>query len=460
MTRRLLLSFLTFAVLVLTGLAVPLGLVYQRSERQHAFGQLEHDAEVFAAFVDAALNDRRAAQVDLLAQESAGRLGGHVDVVDARGEVTTCTHPRKHPPGSLAAAADIRTVLSGHGRISTRTAESDGVALMSVAVPIHPGVAARGAVRVSVPTAPLTSRIEQFWLLLAGVGVAVLAAVAGIAFALARWISRPVRALERATRHWGDGTLPPPTTTGPPELRRLATTFHAAANRVQALLESQRSFVGHASHQLKTPLAALRLRLENLEPDVGTDGGRNLQAAIAETDRLAHLVEMLLRVARSEHGSLPRGPVVLADAVADRLFVWSPLAAERDVRLSASGAPDTQVVAVTGAVDQILDNLLSNALRAAPPGSSVRIAWQPDGGGMVALHVVDAGPGLPEEQRRQALEPFWRAPDAGKGGTGLGLALVRRLAEVGGGAAALHAAAGSGGVDAVVTFPADEPVAA
>lgn len=224
------------------------------------------------------------------------------------------------------------------------------------------------------------------------------------------------------------------------------------------LLESQRSFVGHASHQLKTPLAALRLRLEILEPDVAPEAGRNLQAAIDETDRLAHLVEMLLRVARSEHGSLPREPVALADAVADRIDLWSPLAADHDVQLTASGPAATQVVAVGGAVDQILDNLLSNALRVAPPGSSVQVTWRPAPGGMVELHVVDAGPGLADEQRERALEPFWRAPDAGKGGTGLGLSLVRKLAEAGGGQAALRAAGGTGGIDAVVTFPADEAV--
>ncbi|MEV6598599.1 HAMP domain-containing sensor histidine kinase [Actinoplanes sp. NPDC051346] len=455
MTRRLLLTYLTFALLILIALEVPLGYVYHRSETQHASAQLEHDAEVLAAFIDTAMRTGQREQIDLLAHESAQRLDGDVDVVDARGQLLASTHPDEHPPGSLATATDIRTVLHGQGRISTHVAEAGAVGVMSVTAPINPGMAAQGAVRVTVPKGPLTSRIEQFWLLLVGAGVAVLAAVALIALALARWISKPVRALELASRRLPDGALPPPTTTGPPELQRLAATFRATAERVHNLLESQRSFVGHASHQLKTPLAALRLRLENLESD-SPAGNRDLHAAITETDRLAHLVETLLAMARFEQSALPRESVVLADAVADRIYVWSPLATEKQVRLEATGPETAEVLAVAGAVEQIIDNLVSNALRVAPPDSTIAISWRPGPDDMVELHVVDAGPGLPSEQRKRALDPFWRAPDAAKDGTGLGLSLVRKLAAAGGGDVALRAADGTG-IDAVVTFPAGRP---
>ncbi|MFJ8689327.1 sensor histidine kinase [Micromonospora wenchangensis] len=462
MIRRLLLTYLSFALLILVALEVPLGYVYHRGEEQHAFGLLEHDAEVLAAFVDTALREDDRMRVDMLAHESAQRLGGHVDIVDARGELVTSTHPGKHPPGSLATARDIRTVLGGNGRISTRTAESGGESVMSVAVPIHPGDAAQGAIRVSVPVAPLTNRIHQFWLILAGAGIAVLTTAGLVAVALARWISRPVRELERATRRLADGTLPTPvaTTSGPPELRRLAATFHATAVRLQRLIASQRAFVGHASHQLKTPLAALRLRLENLEHDVGGDGDRNLRAALTETDRLAQLVESLLALARSERAGTVREPVDLAGVIAERTFHWSPLATGQAVRLTADGPAGTRVHAVPGAVEQILDNLLANALRVAPAGSAVAVTWRTvevDGVSRVELHVVDSGPGLSAEQRVRAFDPFWRAPGAAKDGTGLGLSLVRTLAEASGGAADLRPAPARG-IDAVVVLdPADGP---
>jgi hypothetical protein len=200
MIRRLLLTYLTFALLILVALELPLGYVYHRSEERQAFGQLEHDAEVLAAFVDTALRNGQPDQIDLLAHESAQRLGGHVDVVDARGALLASTYPEQRPPAGLATAHDIATALGGQGRISARTAESGGVRVMSVAVPIHPGIANLGAIRVTVPTAPMTARIHRFWLILAAVGILVLAAIALVAVGLARWISKPVRALERATQ--------------------------------------------------------------------------------------------------------------------------------------------------------------------------------------------------------------------------------------------------------------------
>jgi signal transduction histidine kinase len=461
--RRLLFTYLTFALLILVVLEVPLGYVQHRNEQQHAFEQLEHDAEVLAAFVDTALNSGDVAQVDILAHESAQRLGGYIDIVDAAGTLMSSTHEEQHPPRSLAAAADIRSVLDGQGRVSTRTAVSAGVDVMSVAVPIHPGVTAQGAIRVTVATAALTARIEHFWLLLVAAGIIVLVVAAVTAVALARWISRPVRALEQATRQVADGTPPPPlsTTTGPPELRHLAVTFSAMAHRLQGLIASQRAFIGHASHQLKTPLAALRLRLENLEPDIADAGGRNLRAALAETDRLARLVDTLLAMARAEQATRPAVPIDLAAAVADRILLWEALAAVQNVRLSATGAGEGRVLAAPGTVDQIIDNLLSNALRAAPRGSTVTLTWRAAspaaGPPMAELHVIDKGPGLSPEHCLKALEPFWRAPGAPAGGTGLGLALVRELAGAGGGGVALRPGDGAG-IDAVVTLPA-APVA-
>jgi signal transduction histidine kinase len=331
--------------------------------------------------------------------------------------------------------------------------EVDGVQTMSVAVPVHPGKPNQGALRVSVPTTQLTGRIHQFWTVLAGVAVLVLAGGALVAVGLARWIGRPVRALERATQHLADGgDQSAATTKGPPELRRLAVTFNVTAARLQRLMAAQRAFAGHASHQLKTPLAALRLRLENLEPDVRADGTRNLQAALAETDRLAALVDSLLAMARSEGSLQPCEPTAVPPVVAGRVDTWRPIAEDRGITLHVSGPDQTVVRALPGAVEQILDNLLSNALNAAPPGSAVAVTWRPGASDNVELHVVDTGPGLTEGQRGEALEPFWRAPGAANGGTGLGLALVRKLAEASGGQAQL-AAAEPHGVDAFVVLP-------
>lgn len=440
--RRLLLTYLSLTLVVLAGLALPFGYVYQRGEQQHALAQLEHDAETLAAFIDTALRLDQENQIDALIQDAARRWSARIDIVDADGRSTATTST----DGS--GVPELSAVLASHTPVISDLSGGR----MSVAVPVHPGRPSQGALQVSVSSAPLTARIRQFHGVLAGVGIAVLICATLIALALARWIGRPVRELERATRHLAGGSTPPaPASTGPPELRRLATTFNTTAVRLQELIAAQRSFVGHASHQLKTPLTALRLRLENLEPDV-TDGGQtNLRAALVETDRLATLVDTLLAMTRSEHCAQPAEPVVIGAAVAARTVVWSPVAETRGVTLTIEG-PDRVTAQLTpGALEQILDNLLSNALHVAPAGSTVTIAWRA-GDTMIELHVVDAGPGLTDDHRAQALQPFWRAPGAHRGGTGLGLALVHQLAQANGGHISLNAARPTG-IDAVVALP-------
>ncbi|MBL7258874.1 sensor histidine kinase [Paractinoplanes lichenicola] len=442
MIRRLLLTYLSLAVVVLAGLAVPLAVVHQRSEQQRAFSQLEHDAEILAAFVDAALVRGHAAEVSTLATDAAHRWGGSIEVVDGTGRPLAATG--EAPPGP----ADLRAVLDGRTQVHSDIHDD----LMSVAVPIHPGRVDQGAVRVSVPTTTLDTRIDQFRYLIGGVGLAVLIGAALVAIAMARWISRPVRTLERATRSLAEGDAPPaPTTIGPPELRRLAATFNTTAVRLQQLIAAQRSFVGHASHQLKTPLAALRLRLENLEPDVAADGEPNLRAALVETDRLAQLVDTLLAMTRGAQSAPAPVAVALGPVVEERAALWRPVATKAGVTLAVTDPFPVRVQVLPGALEQILDNLLSNALEVAPRGSTVRVSWRL-AGTEVEVHVADAGPGLPAEQREQALEPFWRAPGARKGGTGLGLALVRTLAEKSGGRARLDPATPTG-IDAVVVLP-------
>jgi signal transduction histidine kinase len=456
MTRRLLFSYLAFALLILVGLEVPLGYLQHRNEQHQAFQQLELAGEVLAVLVDPALATNDMAEVEALARQSAECLDGQVEILDSRGEVLYSTH---RPTDVSASRPDVRAVLHDQAHASLRTATVAGVEMMSVAVPVRPGPAPHGAIRVSMPAEALTAA-AGFRLILTAVGLLVLAAAGVIAFAMARWIGRPIRALEQATRTLADGTpLPPlPTTTGPPELRRLAGTLAATADRLHRLIASQRSFIGHASHQLKTPLAALRLRLENLEPDIAVAGGKNLRAALTETDRLAQMVESLLAMARSEQTTLPREPVRLAPAVAERIAFWTPLATRHAVRLAASGPHDAQVQAVPGAVDEIIDNFLSNALRAAPPDSTITVTWRParptGETPMIELHVLDQGPGLTADHCAKALDPFWRAPGMAKDGTGLGLSLVRKLAEASGGRALLRPG-DSAGIDAVVILPAD-----
>ncbi len=182
------------------------------------------------------------------------------------------------------------------------------------------------------------------------------------------------------------------------------------------------------------PLTALRLRLENGETD----------AALVETERLAGLVDELLELARADASGDPPGDLSLGEIVERRVELWSALADERGVRLEA-WTDGGRIRAGEGRVVEVLDNLLSNALDAAPAGSTITVTA--DGG---ELHVVDEGGGLTADQRERAFDRFWRASQGP--GSGLGLSIARRLVELDGGTIELRAAS-SGGIDAVVRYP-------
>ncbi|MCX4668072.1 HAMP domain-containing histidine kinase [Streptomyces sp. NBC_01381] len=476
MRYRLLRSYLMLAALALIVLELPLGRFYLRSEETRALAALERNAEVLAAYADQLIEARAPDRLPALARDTAGRIAGEVVVVDARGQLLAASPGfSERERRKLARQPEIVTSLGGGFTAGVRHGSAGGEAVVHLAVPTRPGPVSRGAVRITVPRSQIMVDSHAVWLYLGAAGAGVLAVAAVVAFAMARWISRPVLALQEAAARvaaGGDLVVPARRTTGPPEIRRLTETLRMTARRLGHLLAAQRAFAGEASHQLKTPLAALRLRLENLEQDLAPRARRDLEAALAETDRLARTAETLLALSRlEESGSAPE-PIVVDAVVAERVASWAPVAAASGVWLVAAGEAAGRVWALPGAVEQILDNLLSNAVRVCPTGGTVTVrthvvrprhrlsrrarrsrGTQEDGAPpqLVELHVVDEGPGLSPEERERAFDRFWRASDAPKGGSGLGLPLVRRLARAAGGDARLDQAPGSG-VDAAVTL--------
>lgn len=473
MTRRLLIGYLSLAALVLLCLEIPLGFVYSRGEREQVVNAAKDEAESVSAYAALSLAAGRAER-DLPARVAhcARRIGGKVVVVGASGVPLATSHPMDPSvSGALADRPGIAAALRGTSTVDVRTSTIGGVEYLSVAAPVGQEARPAGAVWLTVPTRTVHERVHHVWMLLGLGGLAVLTAVAVVGFAFARWAGRPIRELERATHELaeGGGRFTPVTITkGPPEVRSLAAAFNRTAARLAHLLASQRAFAGEASHQLKTPLAALRLRLENLEPDVAARARGSLTAAVTETDRLARMVGHLLAMARLEEHAVVPAPVDLGAVCAERHRTWQPLYAREDVSLVLFAGSVGPVLAVPGAVEQIMDNLLSNALRASPPGSTVTIelrvpapprrALREGRPRWVDLHVTDEGPGMTEEQRARAFDRFWRAPGAPKGGSGLGLALVQRLAHASGGEATLHTAA-TGGLDVVIRLPSARPPA-
>jgi signal transduction histidine kinase len=456
MTRRLLLSYLSITAFVLLIIEVPLGITFARAERDRLVAAVERDATVLATVVEDALEAGATSGLDPVAAGYQDRTSGRVVVVDRRGVTVADSDPPAPGRRDLSTRPEIATALRGQHTAGFRSSATLGSDFLYVAVPVASQGLVYGAVRITYPTATVDARVRRVWLALAGVAVVVLAVVALVGFALARSTTRPMRDLEQATAVLARGELEAraPADRGPPEVRGLAAAFNDMAARLGRLLDTQRAFVADASHQLRTPLTALRLRLENLEATIPPAAAGDLQAAAAETGRLARLVDGLLTLARAEAAPTRREVVDLATVVADRRAVWAPLAAEQDVELTFQPGPAAPVWAVPGALEQVLDNLLANALRSTPTGNQIELAIR-QAGGWVELHVTDHGPGMPADQRQRAFDRFWRAPSADPDGTGLGLAIVRQLLEASGGIAELRPNPG-GGLDAVARLrPAD-----
>ena len=448
MKRRLLAGYLGVAVLVLVLLEVPLAISYARAERQALTDKVERDAVALSSLVEDSL-ERGApvpARVRRIARDYGTDTGARVLVVDDHGRRLVDSAPTG--TRDFSSRPEIATALNGEIATGTRSSKTLGTDLLYVAVPVASSGVVHGAIRISYPTSAVDARIHRYWTVLAVIAAVVLAVSATVAAVLARWVTRPLDRLEQAADAVGRGDLSARAPAqGPPEVRRLAETFNSMAAELDALLSSQDAFVADASHQLRTPLAALRLRLENLEPDVTDPGKEDLSGALREVERLSALVDGLLTLARADRAHSAPSPISLGPLVEKRVEAWSALAAESDVGLRLELESDVAALATPGRVEQVLDNLLANAIDASPGGATITVATC-TANGWAELHVADEGPGLSETERSRAFDRFWQAHE-GRDGFGLGLAIVRRLTAADGGDVQLRAGS-PGGLEAVV----------
>ena len=456
MTRRLLISYLSLAVVVLAMLEVPLGFVNARGERAQLTAKVERDAVTIASLAESTLEGEAPASnlpaIEALGRRYAADTGARVVIADGKGTSVVDSAPRSPVGRSFASRPEFRAALRGDVATGTRHSSTLGYDLLYVAVPVASGGTIHGAVRITYPTSELDRRVRNYWLALAGIAAVVLAAATLIGLSFARWIRRPLAGLEVAAAEAGAGDLSAraPVPDAPPELRRLALEFNDMVARVDGLVAVQKEFVADASHELRTPLTALRLRLENLERHVGEGGRTSLEAAETEVARLSGLVDELLALARADAGTAPAENVDLVAAAATRIDIWRATAGDVQLRFEAPGPANARVGSDRAA--QVIDNLVSNALRHAPESSIVTVSVARASAGLVELRVADEGPGLAAEQKARAFDRFWSA-GPGTGGSGLGLAIAKRLVEVDGGTIELSDATG-GGLEAVVRWPA------
>jgi len=454
MARRLLITYLTITALTLAVVLVPLGRIFADREHDRLTFDIERDAQAVASLVEDSLEAGDVPSIDSTLADY-GDTGGRIVVVDRHGISVADSDGPAAPPRDFSTRPEVSAALDGQRTTGTRASETLGAGLVYVAIPVASGGTIHGAVRITYPTSTLDARVRSTWLRLGALSAVVLAIVAAVGMAFARGVTRPVRRLQEASGRLaaGDLAVRVEADDGPPELQGLAATFNTTAVQLGQLIEAQHRFVADASHQLRTPLTALRLRLETLAPFVADPARPKLDAAIAETNRLARLVHSLLVLARSDATPTATEPVDLSAVVQDRTDAWGPVASDQDVDILDECPPGVWVQGLPGAIEQILDNLVSNALEVAPEATTVTVRVTLEGGG-AQIHVTDQGPGMAPEARERAFERFWRPPGGPSGdGFGLGLAIVDQLAQHCGGTARLEAGPQGIGLDAVVTLP-------
>jgi signal transduction histidine kinase len=222
------------------------------------------------------------------------------------------------------------------------------------------------------------------------------------------------------------------------------------SDAVATSAEEQRRLVADTSHQLRNPLAALRLRVDTLDPHIAPAARATYRSTVVELDRLEALLDGLLDLASAESRATALAAaartgdrVELGGVVAERLDAWRPPALEAGVRLQASASQPVEAACTRSEVEQLLDVLLDNAVKYAGRGATVEITVE-SCDGRALLEVRDDGPGLPAEQLEQATQRYWRAPGSAARGSGLGLPIAERLVTARGGTLRVSSPPGAG----------------
>ncbi|MEV8394736.1 MULTISPECIES: sensor histidine kinase [unclassified Streptomyces] len=308
------------------------------------------------------------------------------------------------------------------------------------------------------PTGQMRSRILHGWLIIAAGEVAAMLLAVGAAIRLTGWVLRPVRVLDAATHDIATGRMNSRVAAagGPPELRRLASSFNEMADNVEDVLEQQRAFVADASHQLRNPLAALLLRIELLSLEL-PDGNEEIASVRTEGKRLAQVLDDLLGLALAEHAAADLRLTDIGEVAAERVAAWRALAEEKGVRLTEHRAAVTawaDPIALSSALDAVIDN----ALKFTPAGEEVTVAVARDGT-TSKIVINDGGPGLTDDELARIGDRFWRSNrHQNIKGSGLGLSISRALLAPGGGSITYEHGE-PGGLQVTLSVPRSSPTA-
>ena len=447
---RLLLALAYVLLLAIIALEVPLALSLRERVDTEVTSQARSQADVVAATVGGDLDRPKVLAETVRTASEAVR--GRVVVTDLDGALLADSAGTDRLGTDYGDRPEIAKAISDGANQDQRHSDTLDQEILATAVPVVEGGTKVGVVRITQSVEAVSRATRRAILGLAAIGLLVLALGLAAGIVIARQIAGPLRRLDDAAARVAEGDLTVRAKVeGSAEQRSLARTFNGMTARLERLVAGQRDFVADASHQLRTPLSGLKLRLE--EARAATDDPEvheEVDAADAELDRLAAIISELLVLSQAGEVDAPPEELDLDDAAARAAARHDGTERGRvEAVRAASGAP---AFAPPADLDRVLDALIENALRYG--GGRVTVVARAGG-----LEVLDEGPGLAGNELEAVFERFHRgrAGRAGPAGTGLGLPIARELARRWGGDVEL-ANRPEGGAVARITVPAPTTV--
>jgi len=441
---RLVAALLSLTIVVLAVQDIPLIQYLRVVETERITTALERDSFVISGRAKEAIETgslEGLAYIQDAITEYSAQSGARVLVVDIFGTAIADSGSLDTIGTSFLSRPEISQALAGSVASGRRFSSTANQELLYVAVPIINGPETFGAVRLTFPASVVDDAVNERLRGISSVaGITLLVSIL-IALLLALGITRRLSNLKKVTEEFTHGNfkIRADVDDGAPEIRSLARSFNAMADQLDKLISQQKAFAGDASHQLRTPLTALQLRLERATEMLSTDpagAAERIEAAIVEADRLQRLVEGLLVLSRSENvDQMARVKCDASQIARERFENWEALASEQEVSLELKLPEIAEILAIPGALEQVIDNYIDNALGNVPANSTIIVEVTTDLQ-FTKISVIDEGPGIPETDLTKAFNRFWRA-HSDTHGSGLGLAIVDRLATASGGRAEL-----------------------
>ncbi len=427
-------------------------------------------AEKLAESAASPFESAQAEELNSLLEENAAVMDGRIMLLDTDGKVQYDSF--QSLCGTRVQVPEVLRVLTGGekeaygthtpGRaVVERMSGETGADYVAYSVCEIMGSAGRlGAVLYVSRIQSMMDSLQDVTWKLVSVFLVVTVAALVLAMILSQVLTKPITALSTTMRKMGRGDLSVRVPVrGSGELRELAENYNIMAAQLESLDKSRDQFVSNASHELKTPLATMKIMLETMlyQPDMpGELREEFMQDMNHEIDRLTRIITDLLTLTRMDSGEAParRETVNMTELTRETARMLQPAADQRGHRLLVKAAEHCTLVGDPGRLSQILYNLMDNAIKYTPDGGEIRASLTEEEK-QIVWRVRDNGVGIPEEDQDHIFDRFYRVDKARSretGGTGLGLSIVHQMVELEGGTILVSSAPGQGS-EFTVCFP-------